>query len=369
MLIRKTGLSILWCVICCFVMNLPVYAQPASTRYTNARDLTLIGKIFPDELGYHRVDTAVYSTLPPAVKRLLTHSAGLAIRFSTNSTYIAAKWCVTPTRQYTNMTPIVNKGLDLYIKRNGKWQAAAVGRPDSLCSSSTLIRNMDSSVKECLLYMPLYDELKHLEIGVSPEAAIQPSEDPFKHRVIVYGSSIVHGASAARPGLAYPSKLSRETGWHFLNMGMSGSAKMEKAVADMLAGAEADAFVLDCVPNTSPEDIEARTAYLVNTIRAAHPGKPVIVVGTVLRQTGFFDRVVGERVRRQNEQIREEFNKLIAEGVQDIYFIAGEDLLGHDHEGTTDGLHPNDLGFERMVQILKPELTKILMRYSPFNGK
>ncbi len=369
MLIRKTGLSILWCVICCFVMNLPVYAQPASTRYTNARDLTLIGKIFPDERGYHRVDTAAYSTLPPAVKRLLTHSAGLAIRFTTNSSYIAAKWCVTPTRQYTNMTPIVNKGLDLYIKRNGKWQAAAVGRPDSLCSSATLIRNMDSSVKECLLYMPLYDELKHLEIGVSPEAAIQPSEDPFKHRVIVYGSSIVHGASAARPGLAYPSKLSRETGWHFLNMGMSGSAKMEKAVADMLAGAEADAFVLDCVPNTSPEDIEARTAYLVNTIRAAHPGKPVIVVGTVLRQTGFFDRVVGERVRRQNEQIREEFNKLIAEGVQDIYFIAGEDLLGHDHEGTTDGLHPNDLGFERMVQILKPELTKILMRYSPFNVK
>ena len=70
------------------------------------------------------------------------------------------------------MTPIVNKGLDLYIKRNGKWQAAAVGRPSKTCSETVMIRNMDDSEKECLLYLPLYDELKSLEIGIEPGAKI-----------------------------------------------------------------------------------------------------------------------------------------------------------------------------------------------------
>lgn len=62
-----------------------------------------------------------------------------------------------------------------------------------------IVDNMGTEEKECLLYLPLYDELKSLEIGVSSDAHIHKGENPFKEKIVVYGSSILQGASASRP--------------------------------------------------------------------------------------------------------------------------------------------------------------------------
>src|SRR5690606_32707214 len=47
----------------------------APLRYTDATSLTLIGRAFPGNPFFHRLDTAKYPGLPPNVKKLLTHSA------------------------------------------------------------------------------------------------------------------------------------------------------------------------------------------------------------------------------------------------------------------------------------------------------
>src|SRR3546814_10751589 len=76
-----------WLLICVGGRS---FAGPADTLvYTDAQQLTLIGKPFEGGPFYHRLDTATFPAMPPAVKRLLTHSAGLAISFKTNSTKIA----------------------------------------------------------------------------------------------------------------------------------------------------------------------------------------------------------------------------------------------------------------------------------------
>src|SRR5690606_9913417 len=208
----------------------------------------LIGKPLSGGPYFHRMDTAAYPELRPAVKQLLTNSAGLAISFTTNSTRIAAKWCTDERKPGNNMTAIAYEGLDLYIKRDGKWQFAGVGRPaSSTCNEYMLVENMEPGVKECLLYLPLYDETVSLQVGVEGGATIEAGPNPFHKNILIYGSSIVQGASASRPGLAYPARLSRETGYQFLNLGVSGNAKMEPAVADMIAAMDMDAFILDCV--------------------------------------------------------------------------------------------------------------------------
>lgn len=332
----------------------------SSIVYMNAASLTLIGQAFPLN-SFHRIDTAEYPGFPPAVKRLLTHASGLAVCFNTNSPRIAAKWCVTSSRQGNNMTAIVNKGLDLYIKLNGKWVFAGVGRPAAECNESVIVQNMDNSEKECLLYLPLYDEIKSLSVGVDSGNRITPGKDPFtKMRVLVYGSSITQGASASRPGMAYPARLSRKTGIQFLNLGLSGNGKMEKEVADMVAEVRADAFVLDCFANPSPEQITERTAYLVKKIREKHPHAPIIMIQSVIREAGNFDTVIRKMVSRQNENTLKEYRKLQQEGIKDLYLIPGDDLLGKDHEGTTDGSHPNDMGFDRMLEVIRPEIMHIL---------
>lgn len=358
---RIKTVSVLILIFCCCYNG---YAQKLKTIYHDASRFHLYGKAFNNPQQYHRVDTAAYSDLPATVKKLLTHSAGLAVVFKTNSKSISAKWCVTNAKALNNLTPIAQKGLDLYIKKDGKWQFAGVGRPNDICSEFTLVKSMDGAEKECMLFLPLYDELKSLEIGVDEGTNIASLENPFRKRIAIYGSSIVHGASAGRPGMAYPAILSRNTGLYFMNLGISGNAKMEKSAARMVSDIQADAFVLDCVPNPSPQQIKERAEDFVKTVRTKHPKAPIILVQSIIREQGNFDLEVKERVTQQNEEITAAFNRLKNDGMKDIYLITAEKLLGDDHDASTDGVHPNDLGFYRMAEQLGPQITKILIKYN-----
>lgn len=358
--------KIVSCLLICFLSMLTnslLAQKESSLTFTDARTLTLIGKPLPTDSFFHRVDTAAFPDVPSNVKHLLTHSAGLALSFETNSTQIAVKWCTDPRGPGNNMTAIAQEGMDLYIKRNGQWQYAGVARPETHdCNEFVVVKNMAPIDKECLLYLPLYDETFSIQIGVDPKARIIAKPNPFKKNILVYGSSIVHGASASRPGLAYPARLSRQTGYNFINLGVSGSAKMEAAVADMIATMPMDAFILDCVPNSSPEQVTERTANLVHTIRARHPDAPIIAIQSIVRDGGNFDESIADRVTAQNENFLREIRQL-QHTDKHLYLITAEGLLGDDHEGTIDGTHPNDLGFDRMLQKIRPAVLEILGNY------
>lgn len=348
-------------LLLCLCFN-SIYAQ--SVKY---QKLFIQGKALPNTNEYHRLDTVNYPNIPNGVKRLLTHPTGLFLSFKTNSDIISAKWCVTDKKVSLNMTAIANKGLDLYIKKNGKWQFAGVGKPSKTCSEDKIVENMDNSEKECLLYLPIWDEVMDLQIGISKEAFIEELPSPFQKRILIYGSSIVHGASASRSGMPYPARLSRNTGLNFINLGLSGSAKMEYAVADMVAGIAADAYILDCVPNSSPEEIKERTAYLVAAIRSKQPHAPIIIVQGIIREHGYWNKSVGDRVKAQNEQMAKEFEALKKQGVKNLYLITADDLLGSEHDATVDGTHPNDLGFDKMINKLQPAILEILTKHGIYS--
>ncbi|MES2332010.1 MAG: SGNH/GDSL hydrolase family protein [Bacteroidota bacterium] len=352
-------------MIALFLLQPNAYGQAPKIKaqYTRAEELLVTGEILPVKNIYHRVDSTAYPDMPSVVKRLLTHSAGKAVCFTTNSRQISAKWCATEARPYPNMTAIANKGLDLYIKMNGKWQFAGVGRPDAVCTEAVLASNLAEGEKECLLYLPIYDEVSHVEIGTDINSNIRASAEPFKKRILVYGSSIVQGASAGRPGMAYPAKMSRLTGYHFLNLGLSGSAKMEPAVIAMVNDVKADAYILDCIPNSSDQVIRERALNMIMAIQKAHPGKPIILLNTITREQGFVDEKVGNMVRAQNNAIDSIADGLVNRKTKDFYFINTNGFLGDDHEGSTDGVHPNDLGFYRFVDKLTPAVMAILKKY------
>ena len=343
-----------------------LFAQDTNKNltYTDGHQLTLIGKLQGSEnADYHRLDTAHYDIPSAYIKTLLTHASGMALLFTTNSTTIAAKWEVSPAKALTNLNPIANKGLDLYIKHRGKWQYAGSGKPEALVSNAILAKDLDTSAKECLLYLPLYDELKAISIGIEPKASITKLPNPFRHKILVYGSSILQGASASRPGLSYPSRIARKSGLYFLNMGLSGSAKMEPFMARIIADIDAEAYVLDCVPNATQQQIKERAANLIATIRQRHPGRPIIVINTIFRESAYLDAGVNGYVNHQITEMKKQVDSLLAKGYKDLYYIDSKNFLGDDHEGTVDGTHPNDLGFDRMIHVLYPQLMPILKKY------
>lgn len=360
---QKIGANIILTLGLLLIGTASLWGQNSTKQtYFDAQKFTLIGKASSTPQFYHRVDTAKYNELPKTIKNLFTNSSGLAIMFKTNSNTISAKWSTSNPGSMSNMTDIALKGLDLYIKHNGKWVFAGVGRPTANSTKAELVGNMAEGEKECLLYLPLYDELKSLEIGISDSSYIKPIPNPFHHRVIIYGSSITQGASASRPGMAYPARMSRSLGIDFINFGLSGNGKMEKTVADMIKDMDADAYILDCAPNPSAKEITERTAYLVKTIRQQHPNVPIIMVSGGWRENANFNIIQKERLLEKNENFKQEYEKLRISGIKDLYYIEGN-ILGDDHEGTTDGIHPNDLGFDRMLQDMQPSIAQILLQY------
>ncbi|MCA4806962.1 SGNH/GDSL hydrolase family protein [Myroides odoratimimus] len=345
------------------LLQLTAFGQKTNNiDYHDATSFTIVSKIMPTDQPYHRVDTTKYNSLPPAIKTKLTRSAGIAISFKSNSSSIHAKWCTDSRYSSAGMTPIAYRGLDLYIKNDGKWQFASVATPQNgkKCNEDKLIGNLTDQEKEFLLYLPGYSTIDNLSIGVDNGSQIKKGEYPFTKKILVYGSSIVQGAGASRPGMIYTSRLSRQTGYDFLNLGMSGSAKMEREVADLVSDIPADAYLLDCIPNSSPKQVLERTAYLMTSIREKNPNAPIIVMQSVIRESSYFDQKLAEKVKEQNKNIYKEFFKQHKQGMENIYFIFADKLLGDDHEGTVDGTHPNDLGFDRMIQIIQPQIVEIL---------
>ncbi|WP_207425746.1 SGNH/GDSL hydrolase family protein [Pedobacter sp. SYSU D00535] len=328
------------------------YAQDATNfKFKDGHELELSGRVYNSALNYHRLDSGECLSLPKRVRELARNSAGLKL-----------EWRLAKFVQSWNMTPLVINGLDLYGMKNGSWQYVASARPTAADNSVLLVKNLDGELRDYKLYLPLYSEITQLRVGVNPEATLEkPSPNAGKQkRVVIYGSSITQGASASRPGMAYPSILSRKTGIEMINLGFSGSGKMEPEVVDILANIPADAYVLDCVPNPLPSEIKERAFVFIQRLRALKPNVPVIMVESIFRETGNWDSVLGERTRQQNLEFRNAYNKLKKENSRNLYYIESKDLIGNDHEATVDGTHLSDLGFTRIAETIMKQLKRAL---------
>ena len=332
-------------------------------QFVNGNTLTVLGrgaKINPKV--FHRVDSADQKKLPSRVAELSNNSAGISINFQTNSKSIKVKWVLGKYMNLWNMTPVAVNGLDMYGWKNNHWQYVASARPLSDTNTAVIISNLDGRMNTFRLYLPLYSELKSIAIGVDPGSIIRKLDEEFipKKKVVIYGSSITQGASASRPGMAYPSIIGRDLNVETFNLGFSGSGKMEMAMADILAKMEADVYILDCVPNPSPRQIHDRTVPFIHHLRKMKPNIPIILVESIFREDGNWNGIKGNYVANQNEEFRKAYEQLIAEKVEKLYYIPSTDLVGNDHEATVDGTHFTDLGFTRIAKKLEDFIKNLL---------
>lgn len=325
--------------------------------------LTIQGRAFPESPAFHRIDTAKYHNLPSAVKNLYTHGAGLFVTFRTNSTQLAIDWETANAALGNNSTAIMSRGFDAYVKEPDGWRFAGVARPNlkEAESSFNIVENMEKTEKEFLLYFPLYKELRSFQLRIDEDATFSPTIQQFDKKIVIYGSSIVHGASASRPGLAYPAKISRSMHADVINMGVSGNARMELSVAQMINDIEGvDLIIMDCVPNCSPEQVTERTFAFVKELRKRHPNTPILMMESIIRQIGNYNLEWKKKRHKQNVNFRTEYERLLAAGYKNLFYLPADHLIGDDYEGTIDGTHPTDVGFERMVKIIQPKIEEIL---------
>lgn len=336
-----------------------------SLKYVDAQNFVMLGKAKNTIQPFQRIDPAETAPMTKPVQALAFNSAGIAVVFETNSPTIAAEWTLAEDKYMANMTPIAHSGLDLYCFKNGKWQYVSVARPEKgkVNQKQVIVRRMDTTMKKFMLYLPLYNSVTQLKIGVSKESILstaQKTEINQSKRVVIYGSSIVQGSSASRAGMAYPAMMQRKLGVDVINLGFSGNAKMELEVAAYLATVAADCYVLDCIPNQTPEQVADRALPFIKYLRSKKPETPIILVESVIRESGFFDQQVGRNVQKQNENIKKAFLQLKKENYKNIYYVPASTFMGNDHDGTIDGTHLTDLGFSRIAAAVMKAVSKVL---------
>ena len=336
------------------VLLFSVVGASAQLKFVDAEQLGLVNKLGPTKNRYHRVDTDKYDLMQTEAN-LLRMPAGMALVFRTNSSQIVVR---THYLNYSmvrySTTGVSQTGYDLYIRKDGEWMYAD--------AELVLVRNMDDSEKECLLYLPLFSELKRIEIGIDEGAEIEASANPFRHRIVIFGSSFTHGTSTGRPGMSYPMIMQRNTGLQFISLGVSGNSKLQQSFAAIIGDSACDAIVVDAFSNPGPEMIRERFLPFVAAIRKAHPAVPLIFLQTIYRERANFDLKERAREEEKRRAAREVFEEA-AEIYNDIYFVDEPDLTGTDHITSLDGTHPDDLGYWRWANAIQPRIVKILKKY------
>lgn len=335
--------------------------------YTDASAFPLYGKISDQtNARYERLPSSLQEVSRGPVWYLGRNSAGLFIRFRSNSTSIHARWTSAFNNTMPHMTDTGTKGLDLYALVGGQWRHVCSAQPQGQKSERKIIGNMDPVEREYMLYLSLYDGVSSLEIGVDEGATLDlPAVDrPSREKpIVMYGTSILQGGCANRPGMAHTNIISRRLDREVFNLGFSGNALLDMEIAELMASVEDPGlFVLDYAPNAYADMIDENGEKFFRVIRDAHPDVPVIFIEDVIFPHTVFDNSILEEVTLKNEAQKRLFQRLKKEGEKNIYYISAEGMIGDDGEATVDAIHFTDLGMMRYVDHVLPTIEKALKK-------
>ncbi|GAA3413718.1 SGNH/GDSL hydrolase family protein [Paenibacillus hodogayensis] len=321
---------------------------------------------FKQDGVYRRLPVKPAYPIRAEVDRLANYPTGAQIRFRTDSPKLSVNVELAGPAGMYQMSPLVQCGIDCYIGPVGDQRYIATTKFDQAATAyeSMLFEAKGNDMKDITLYLPLYQGVKAIHIGVDPDASMItfPGFASTK-RVIVYGTSIVHGACASRPGMAYPNMMSRRLPLEFISLAFSGNAQGEPELAHLIAEIpEPGLLVLDYEGNTpSTERLAESLPAFISIYRTVHPDVPILVISQIRFGKEVFEkqsRLEREKRLRLQQEIVERFR---SEGDRNVHFVSGADLLGDDYgECSADSIHPNDLGFRRMSDKLQPVFERLL---------
>lgn len=310
---------------------------------------------------YDRFPQRAEKGLRSAVWYLSEESAGLVIRFRTNARDIMIRYGVARKLAMPHMPSTGVSGLDLYARSpSGNWEWAG-GKYHFGDTITYHYSSLKPGEREYDLYLPLYNKVTWLEIGIPGNARLEPLPLSAQKPVVIYGTSITQGGVASRPGMAWPAILGRRIHAPVVNLGFSGNGKLEEPVVSLLTELDAGLFIIDGLGNmvSFPEDtIVCRLMATVKTLRKKRPEVPILIADDPHPGIRSLDLHVDSVYRHINEITESVYRKLKASGIRSIYLLTAAEI-GLNSESTVEGLHPNDYGMILYANAYEKKIRKI----------
>ncbi len=311
---------------------------------------------------YHRLPLGVAKKTSQKVAGLERESSGICVRFSTDSSYVAIKVEYVSVGKNSHIPLAETAGFDLYVDSEYESRYVGVYLPPM-----TMVTNQEYEYESVLdvrgagvmkgitINFPIHSVVKNVYVGLR-ETAKLGEEVPYRQDIlpiVIYGSSIVHGTAATRPGLTYTNMLKRKLNAEVLNFGFSGNAKAEDAIISYLRDLPMSVFVLDYDHN-APNAAHLQNTHLraYQRFREVHPTIPFIMVSSpnVVTNRSWDKKCYTER----RDVILDTYKYALERGDKHVYYIDGETFfLGHEeNDCTMDNIHPNDMGFSKMADVI-----------------
>ncbi len=312
---------------------------------------------------FRRIPLEVAQSVSDGVVPLSHHTAGGRIRFKTNSPYICIKTETPAFMHMPHFTLCGSAGFDLYKKQDGIdcFVGTFVPPKDMKTGYESSLNTGASEETEFTIHFPLYSRMKKVEIGLKAGSTLKAAgEYKFPIPVVYYGSSVTQGGCASRPGMAYQNIISREIGCDHINLGFSGSAKGEDAMAEYIATLDMSVFVMDYDYNApTVEHLQNTHERFFKIIRQKQPDLPIVMVSRPKWPLS------GEEIERR-DIIKATHDNAKAQGDRNVYFIDGSSMMKFTggNEGTVDNCHPTDLGFRAMASAIGVAVGIILQKNS-----
>ena len=295
----------------------------------------------------------------PSLSFLGRRTPGARVCFRTNSPWFKVKI------ELENVSPDI--GLSIYTcqsafvylgKRETSKLLGIVNPSNYGITSFERTFKKGEGEDEVTIFVPRNEVVKNVEIEIEDGYEIfAPTPYKYSRPAIFYGSSITECAAAANPCASYNALISRHLDLDFYNLGFSGNCKGEDEMADFINTLDFSIFVYDYDHNApTPEHLEKTHERFFKRIREKNQDMPVIMI---TRPTATFD----EDAIRRRDIVKKTYENALKNGDKNVYFIDGEDFFrdfGDKEVCFVDTVHPTDLGFYKMAEIIEPVISRAL---------
>ena len=313
---------------------------------------------FEKRRNLHRLPSELMEKIP-SLSFLGKRPVGARMCFRTNSPVFKIKIELETLSVDIGMSIYACQSAFVYLGEKSSSKFLGIANPYNY-ESKVFERefNKSSEMEDITVFLPRNEIVKNISVFINDDAEIcQPTPYKYTKPVLFYGSSITESGICGNMACAYTAIISRHLDTDYYNFGFSGNAKGEIEMAEYISSLDISAFVYDYDHN-APTAEHLRKTHLpfFKLVREKKPNLPIIMMSRPYANYG------DEEMERKSI-IKATYDYAIQSGDKNVYFIDGEDYFENDSDKELffiDTVHPTDIGFYKMAQVIEPVIKKIL---------